>query len=90
MNSISREKEIGFSTERIRQIFRESWSFFLRYQRSIQQEFLLIYFRCSTQTQVFQMLSAFVENLNVIHQNMSLGYDQEWTFQLCGAGNTSI
>ena len=24
------------------------------------------------------------------HQNMSLGYDQEWTFQLCGAGNTSI
>ena len=32
--------KFGFSTERMRRIFRENWSFFFRYQRSIHKEFL--------------------------------------------------
>ena len=32
--------KFGFSTERMRRIFRENWSFFFRYQRRIHKEFL--------------------------------------------------
>ena len=77
--------KFGFSTEHMRRIFRENWSFFFAIKE--------VY------TESFFLLIALVENLNANNMNLlaaSADIDvmtrrnKEWSFELSGTQNTSI